>query len=211
MVNNTNPGNYIIHGFEDPPKNLGLFCPCAQKFISQWKSSLFTLVGFRSKPARKSSLLSKVRYQYCNTELHPGKSFQIPEVFDSDAFYKSMMPLPLISTEPKSRRGLFQIHQDNSTVVCDLHPILCVTKEKGYLPHIFLLGILYVPQLRIQWSPLTTYVQTAHSSILKSGEKWIWSLSLFKIPCKASNSSVSRVLLFWKNTGFSSSAELWSH
>lgn len=39
MVQNTNPDNYIIHRFEDPSKNLRLFCPCAQKFISQQKSS----------------------------------------------------------------------------------------------------------------------------------------------------------------------------
>lgn len=106
-----------------------------------------------------------------------------------------MMALPLILTEAESRWDCFKSTRTILQVVCRLHPILCVAKEKEYLPHIFLLGIPYVPQLRIQWSSLTTYVQTTHSSVLKSEEKWIWSLSLFKIPCKASNSSVSRILL----------------
>lgn len=155
---------------------------------------LFTLVRFSSKPASKSSVLSKVGCLYCNSELHPGKSFQIPEGLDSAPFYNQWWYYPLFQQRQNQDGDCFTFTRTILQVVHSLHPILRVSKEQGYLPHIFLLGIPYVSQLRIQWSSLTTYVQTIHSSILKSGEKWIWSLSLFRILCKASNSSVSRVL-----------------
>lgn len=149
---------------------------------------LFTLVGVRSKPARKSC-------QYCNTELHPGKSFQIPEGLDSSPFFNQWWYCPWFQQRRNQDGDCFKYTRTILQVVHCLHPILCVAKEQGYLPHIFLLDSPYIPQLRIQWSSLTTYVQTAHSSILKSGETCIWILSLVKIPCKASNSSVIRVLL----------------
>lgn len=104
-----NPGNYIIHRFEDPPENLGLFCPCAQKFISQWNS--FCSLWWVLEVNQQGNIQCYPKSDVCTvTELHLGKSFQIPEVLDSAPFYKSMMLMPLISTEAESRWGLFQIH-----------------------------------------------------------------------------------------------------
>lgn len=86
------PVKFIILSmcFEDPPNN---YCCSALKTItlqSEIQLSvgifLFTLVGVRTKPRRKSLVLSEVGCVCCNTEVHLGKSLQILEGLDPEPF-----------------------------------------------------------------------------------------------------------------------------
>lgn len=192
MVQNTNPGNYIIYRFEDPPKNLGLFCPCAQKLISRQKSfcSLWWVLEVNQQGYLqyypKSGVCAVT--QSC-TLGNPSRSQQaliLLSFIISDGtaldFNRGRIKTGIVSNPAGQFNKLYVVFTpfyvwQRKTVTSH--------KYSSWAFHMFLSW----------WSSEAHSLHMCKQPILKCVEKWIWSQPLFKIPCEASNSSVSWVLL----------------
>lgn len=168
---------------------------------------LFTLVGVRSKPARKSC-------QYCNTELHPGKSFQIPEGLDSSPFYNQLWYCPWFQQRQNQDGDCFKYTRTILQVVHCLHPILCVARSKdtshtysSWTVHIFLSwGSSEVHSLHMCKQPIQAFLKVEK----RVYESCPWSKFHARPQIQVLLESCF-LLIFWKNTGFSSSVELCTH
>lgn len=173
---------------------------------------LFTLVGFRRRAARKSSVLSKVRCLYCSTELHPGKSFQIPEVLDSAHFCNQWWHCPwswqrqnqdgIVSNPPGQFYKLYVVF---TSFYVWLRKKNTSHTYSSWAFHMFLSwGSSEAHSLHMCKQPIQTFLK------VKKSEYKACSCSKFHARPQIQVSVESCFpLIFWRNTGFSSSVELF--